>query len=177
MHPVYTYGPTAELWSDDYEVSGHYGTVSKLRLFFSANALAFARRVADTESLDGDLAGGVRIRYGSGVARSAIGGCSTSCVDCWESSAIGGCVSSNGCCSSSLIGYWTGAVIRGTPAVLSAGTITSLTRGGSWSIGGAFIELDVPGVSLNSLSSDVLMILFRAGRLVSVWIDAHRLRL
>ena len=25
MHPVYTYGPTAELWSDDYEVSGHYG--------------------------------------------------------------------------------------------------------------------------------------------------------
>ena len=30
-------------------------TVSKLRLFFSASALAFARRVADTESLDGDL--------------------------------------------------------------------------------------------------------------------------
>ena len=57
-------------------------TVSKLRLFFSASALAFARRVADTESLDGDLAGGVRIRYGSGVARSAIGGCKISCVDC-----------------------------------------------------------------------------------------------
>ena len=33
--------------------------------------------MADTESLDGDLAGGVRIRYGSGVAKSAIGGCST----------------------------------------------------------------------------------------------------
>ena len=117
-------------------------------------SLAFARRVADTESLDGDLAGGVRIRYGSEVAKSAIGGCSTSCVDCWESSTMGGCSSCNGCYPSSLIGYWTGAIIRGTPAVLSAGMRTSLARGGSWSIGGAFMELDVSGVFLNSLSSD-----------------------
>ena len=57
-------------------------TVSKLRLFFSANPLAFARRVADTNSLHGDLAGGVRIRYGSGVAKSVIEGYKTSCVDC-----------------------------------------------------------------------------------------------
>ena len=47
-------------------------TVSKLRLFFSASALAFARRVADTESLDGDFAGGCgreRWRKGSRDSR------------------------------------------------------------------------------------------------------------
>ena len=81
---------------------------------------------------------------------------------------MGGCFSCNGCCSYSLIGCWTGTVIRDIPAVLSSGMRPSLARGGSWSNGGAFMELDVPGVSLGSLSSDVLMVLLRAGRLVSV---------
>ena len=143
-------------------------TVSKLRFFLSANALAFARRMADTDSLDGDLTGGVRNPYGSGVANSVIGGCMTSCMDCWVSTTMGGCFSCNCCCSSSLTGCWTGTVIRGKPAVLSAGMRTSLTRGGSRSNGGAFVELDLPGVPLGSLPSDVLMILLRAGRLVSV---------